>query len=74
MKKPLLLEPVFQERIWGGSALKEQFGYDTPSDNTGECWAISAHPNGPSIVKSGEFAGQTLIELWNEQPALFGHH
>ncbi|MBO1910444.1 mannose-6-phosphate isomerase, class I, partial [Microvirga sp. 3-52] len=74
MKQPLFLEPVFQERIWGGSALKEQFGYDTPSDKTGECWAISAHPNGPSIVKNGEFAGQTLIELWDEQPALFGSH
>lgn len=72
MKQPLFLEPVFQERIWGGTALKKQFGYDTPSDITGECWAISAHPNGPSIVKNGEFAGKTLIELWQEQPTLFG--
>lgn len=74
MKQPLFLEPVFQERIWGGTALKEQFGYDTPSDITGECWAISAHPNGPSIVKNGDFAGKTLIELWQAQPTLFGNH
>lgn len=74
MKQPLFLEPIFQERIWGGTALKEQFGYDTPSDQIGECWAISAHPNGPSVVKNGEFAGKTLIELWTEQPQLFGHH
>lgn len=74
MKQPLFLEPVFQERIWGGTALKEQFGYDTPSDITGECWAISAHPNGPSIVKNGAFAGKTLIELWKEQPELFGNY
>ena len=74
MKQPLFLEPVFQERIWGGTALSEQFGYDTPSDITGECWAISAHPNGPSIVKNGEFSGKTLIELWQEQPMLFGNH
>lgn len=74
LKQPLFLEPVFQERIWGGTALKEKFGYEIPSDLTGECWAISAHPNGPSIVKNGEFAGKTLIELWNEQPSLFGNH
>lgn len=43
-----------------------------PSDLTGECWAISAHPNGPSIVKNGEFAGRTLIELWKDHQELFG--
>ena len=42
----LLLEPVFKQMIWGGSRLKDDFGYDIPGDNTGECWAISAHPQG----------------------------
>ncbi|MBO0994710.1 mannose-6-phosphate isomerase, class I [Bacillus sp. SD088] len=74
MMEPLFLQPVFQERIWGGTALKTQFGYEIPSDHTGECWAISAHPNGPSIIKNGPFAGKTLIELWEEQPELFGNH
>ncbi|MBS4178248.1 mannose-6-phosphate isomerase, class I [Lederbergia citrea] len=72
MVQPLFLQPVFQERIWGGTALKDKFDYDIPTDHTGECWAISAHPNGPSIVKNGEFAGKTLIELWGAQPELFG--
>lgn len=72
MKKPLFLEPVFQERIWGGTALRDQFGYDIPSDQTGECWAISAHPNGPSRVKNGMFKGKTLIELWDEHREIFG--
>ncbi|MCJ7842243.1 mannose-6-phosphate isomerase, class I [Lederbergia sp. NSJ-179] len=74
MMEPLFLQPVFQERIWGGTALKTKFGYDIPSDHTGECWAISAHPNGPSIIKNGPLAGKTLIELWEEQPELFGNH
>ncbi|MBS4195536.1 mannose-6-phosphate isomerase, class I [Lederbergia citri] len=73
MREPLFLQPVFQERIWGGTALKEKFGYDIPSDHTGECWAISAHPNGPSIVKNGELAGKTLIDLWENHPELFGN-
>lgn len=34
------------EKIWGGNRLNSEFGYDIPSDKTGEFWAISAHPNG----------------------------
>ncbi|MFS0783655.1 mannose-6-phosphate isomerase, class I [Bacillus sp. 1P06AnD] len=71
--EPLFLQPVFQERIWGGDALRTQFGYEIPSNRTGECWAISAHPNGPSTVMNGPYKGQTLDRLWKEQPQLFGH-
>ncbi|WP_436377075.1 mannose-6-phosphate isomerase, class I [Cytobacillus sp. BC1816] len=72
MVQPLFLKPVFKERIWGGTALKE-FGYSLPSDKTGECWAISAHPNGPSEIENGLFAGKTLDKLWKENPELFGN-
>lgn len=41
----LFLQPVFKDRIWGGHALKA-FNYDIPNETIGECWAISAHPNG----------------------------
>jgi mannose-6-phosphate isomerase len=74
MKQPLFLQPVFQERIWGGVALRDRFGYKIPSDQTGECWAISAHPNGQSTVINGEFAGKMLGELWQHHPELFGHY
>ncbi|WP_251517232.1 MULTISPECIES: mannose-6-phosphate isomerase, class I [Staphylococcus] len=70
---PLFLEPVFQERIWGGAALKS-FNYDIPNDSTGECWAISAHPNGPNIVKNGKYQGETLDEVWRNDQALFGEN
>ncbi len=71
--QPLFLKPVFKERIWGGSALKREFGYDIPNDHTGECWAISAHPNGPSLIENGSYAGMTLDKLWQEHPELFGN-
>ncbi|MGG5252740.1 mannose-6-phosphate isomerase, class I [Neobacillus sp. SM06] len=71
--QPLFLKPVFKERIWGGTALQEEFGYEIPSEKTGECWAISAHPNGPSIIENGPFAGKRLDELWKEQSELFGN-
>lgn len=71
--QPLFLEPVFKERIWGGIALKNQFGYEIPNEHIGECWAISAHPHGLSMVENGLFAGMTLDQLWKEHPELFGH-
>ena len=73
MTEPLFLQPVFQERIWGGTRLKEQFQYDIPSDRTGECWAISGHPNGQSVVKNGPHAGKTIGELWENHRELFGN-
>ncbi|WP_027407974.1 mannose-6-phosphate isomerase, class I [Anoxybacteroides tepidamans] len=71
-KEPLFLEPVFHERIWGGKRLAEHFGYPIPSDQTGECWAISAHPHGQTVVKNGRFQGKTLGELWQQHRELFG--
>lgn len=73
MLEPLFLQPVFQERIWGGTALNERFGYAIPSERTGECWAISGHPNGQSVVKNGTYAGKTLGELWKTNRELFGN-
>ncbi len=72
MKKPIFLTPTFQERIWGGTKLRSEFNYEIESNITGECWAVSAHPNGQSIVRSGVFTGKTLGELWNEHRELFG--
>ncbi|WP_059052249.1 mannose-6-phosphate isomerase, class I [Paenibacillus senegalimassiliensis] len=71
MNEPIFLQPIFQERIWGGTKLKDLFGYDIPNDHTGECWAISAHPNGQSTVKNGPFQGMKLGDLWTSQPELF---
>ncbi|MUV36807.1 Mannose-6-phosphate isomerase [Lentibacillus sp. JNUCC-1] len=71
-QEPLILSPAFQERIWGGHKLKDLFGYDIPSDQTGEAWIISAHRNGPSQVENGALAGKTLNVVWQEHPELFG--
>ena len=73
-QRPILfLEPVFREMIWGGKRLRSLFGYDIPGDDTGECWAIGAHPNGDCVVKEGLFKGKHLSRLWKENPYLFGN-
>lgn len=71
--EPLFLNGVLQEKIWGGTKLKDEYGYDIPSDKTGELWAISAHPNGVTTVKNGAFKGQALDELWKNERGLFGN-
>jgi len=73
MKEEILfLQPVFQERIWGGRALEKKFNYEIPDGNIGECWGISAHPNGESVVKNGIHTGKKLSELWKGNPEIFG--
>jgi len=62
-----------QEKIWGGTKLRDEFGYEIPSDKVGEYWAISAHPNGVSSIKNGRYAGQKLDKLYAEHRELFGN-
>lgn len=69
----LYLNPVFKQMIWGGSRMREEYGYDIPGDNTGECWAVSAHPQGDGTIASGEYAGKKLSELFEEKRELFGN-
>lgn len=73
MNKIIRLEPVFKYRVWGGTKLKEYFGYDIPTDKTGEAWAISAHENGDCLIKNKEFKGKTLSWLYENHREYFGN-
>mgnify|MGYP003315420827 CR=1 FL=1 len=66
--KILKMQPIFQEKIWGGNRLSTVFDYPIPSDHTGECWAISGHPNGDCAVVGGEFDGKT-VKAWHIETA-----
>ena len=71
--KLLRLQPVFTHNIWGGDRLSKDFGYDIEGNDIGECWGISAHPNGEGVIKGGEYDGVKLSELWKTNPELFGN-
>ena len=73
VKEAIFLEPVLQEKIWGGNRLGSVFGYDIPSDHIGECWAISGHAGGDCPVANAEYVGETLGSLWRKHPELFGN-
>ncbi|MEF9960626.1 MAG: type I phosphomannose isomerase catalytic subunit [Niameybacter sp.] len=60
--KPLVFNPVYVERIWGGRDF-ENYRNDMPEGVIGESWDVSAHSAGMSVVKLGEYQGKTLLEL-----------
>ena len=72
--KPILFfNPVFKQMIWGGERLGKDWPYEIPGNNTGECWAVSAHPSGDCTVREGIYKGLALSELWKAHPELFGN-
>lgn len=53
--------------------MASEYGYAIPGDNTGECWAISAHKNGDGTICGGTYDGWTLSRLYAEHRELFGN-
>lgn len=72
-EKLIFLNPVCTHNIWGGTKLREEFGYPVEGDAIGECWGISAHPEGDGVVREGAYRGRKLSELWAEHRELFGN-
>ena len=72
-KEILFLDPVCTHNIWGGTRLRTEFGYPVEGDDIGECWGISAHPNGDGSIRNGVYAGMKLSKVWEEHPEVFGN-
>ena len=60
---PIKFTPIFKEKIWGGSKLKEVLGKETTLNNVGESWEISSVDENISVVSSGNLKGKSLTEL-----------
>ncbi len=58
----LKLKPACKSYLWGGNKLKTEYHKDYPGDKLSETWELSCHPDGPSIIEGGTFAGRTLRE------------
>jgi mannose-6-phosphate isomerase len=74
ISNPLVFEPVFLERIWGGRRLESEFGKKLPPQKPiGESWEIVDRPEAQSIVRKGPLRGKTLHELWTQdRDEIFG--
>lgn len=61
MLYPLIFQPIFKERIWGGKRLAELYQKPLPPDSPiGESWEISDHGQDVSVVTNGPLAGKSL--------------
>jgi len=64
---PLIFEPIFIERIWGGRRLESEFHKKLPlQKRIGESWEIVDRPGAQSVVADGSLCGKTLHELWTQ--------
>jgi mannose-6-phosphate isomerase len=74
LTQPLVFEPLFMERVWGGRRLESLFGKRLPpTARIGESWEIVDREDAQSVVHEGPLQGLTLHELWTQhRGAIFG--
>jgi mannose-6-phosphate isomerase len=66
---PLLFEPIYQYRLWGGRRLAELLTAPLPGDGpVGEAWVLSDRDDHPSKVANGPLKGRTLAQLLKQFP------
>lgn len=64
---PLIFEPIFKPKVWGGRNLERQLGKKLPDGALyGESWECADLPNGQSVVARGPVSGRTLHSLIEE--------
>ena len=71
---PFLLKPAAKDYLWGGSRLNDDFGKEIKMCPLAETWECSTHPDGQSVVASGENTGKFLGEVLRMHPAFLGSH
>lgn len=67
MKEPIVFEPIYQERVWGGRELENRYGRALPRAEVpyGESWEVSDRAEAMSVVTGPvEWEGKTLGQLW----------
>lgn len=64
---PLLFEPIYQYRPWGGRQLSKLLKTPLPGgDPIGEAWLLSDRDDFQSVVANGPLKGQTIRQLLKE--------
>ena len=73
---PLLFDPVFQYRLWGGRDLEDFMSASLPGPGPyGEAWILSDRDDISSVVTNGPLKGRSLTELMRESGAdIMGPH
>lgn len=59
----LKLNPVFKDYIWGGTRLRDDFGFESNLDKLAEGWMLSCHKDGKNTILGGTYNNKTLEEV-----------
>ena len=65
MLKPIKLQPVFKEIIWGGNRLKTDYNKKSELNNIAESWELTVRDDGMNTIVGGEFDGITMDKYIN---------
>ena len=68
--RPFMLRPAAQDYLWGGSRLNDDFNLGIPVVPFAEAWMCSTHPDGLSVLDSGE----ALRDVLAAHPGYLGTH
>lgn len=74
LNRPFFLKPAAKDYLWGGNRLNDDFSKGIAMQPLAETWECSTHPDGPSIVVSGEHKGKSLTKVLEEHPEYMGTH
>ncbi len=70
----LKLNPVFKDYLWGGTKLRDEYGFKSELKKLAEGWMLSCHKDGENTIANGEFAGKTLTEIIKANPNFLGEN
>ena len=66
MLKPIKVQPIFKEIIWGGNRLKTDYNKVSDLNNIAESWELTVRDDGMNTIVGGEFDGLTMQEYINK--------
>ena len=70
----LKLNPVFKDYLWGGTKLRDEYGFQSGLEKLAEGWMLSCHKDGENTIENGEYKGKTLTEVVKLNPDFLGEN
>ena len=70
----LKFNPVFKDYLWGGTKLRDEYGFESDLTKLAEGWMLSCHKDGENTIENGEFTGKTLTEVVKTNPDFLGEN
>jgi len=70
MLYPIVFEPIFKDRIWGGRELERLYAKQLPNAQPiGESWEVSDRPGDAGVITNGPLTGKNLRWLMENHSA-----